>query len=351
SVYSLELNVPVKIGPLEVIPRRALDSEVDSMFQVKAGELNVLNVVDSWIDPATLSELAQDSWDMVLWPFQTMREIDVLAPSRAPAVSLELPQEWIAQLKILNPRCVVPSSCQFIQESWSWYNNALFPISYRQFEKEVAAALPQSRILRLNPSVAVVLDKNSLESSSSLPWVCPVGDQDVDYRYREDLKPPSTAEISRHLSQHFAPLDEKQREKVFDYCRSGLIKKYHSLEAPLDPYFEKPRIWQLSIYDHRGEATRFYYHLHGGKMEPAEFHAEPLSWTTEVPISKFYAALELGEALTSMYMRINDMVFEPEIEKEIHSADIVEDPLIRCLFNGVFGAYQLAQLKRLKARN
>ncbi|MGZ3803759.1 MAG: MBL fold metallo-hydrolase, partial [Pseudobdellovibrionaceae bacterium] len=63
------------------------------------------------------------------------------------------------------------------------------------------------------------------------------------------------------------------------------------------------------------------------------------------------AALELGEALTSMYMRINDMVFEPEIEKEIHSADIVEDPLIRCLFNGVFGAYQLAQLKRLKARN
>ncbi|MGZ3748537.1 MAG: MBL fold metallo-hydrolase, partial [Pseudobdellovibrionaceae bacterium] len=47
SVYSLELNVPVKIGPLEVIPRRALDSEVDSMFQVKAGELNVLNVVDS----------------------------------------------------------------------------------------------------------------------------------------------------------------------------------------------------------------------------------------------------------------------------------------------------------------
>jgi hypothetical protein len=29
-------------------------------------------------------------------------------------------------------------------------------------------------------------------------------------------------------------------------------------------------------------------------------------------------------------------------------ADIVDDPLIRCLFNVAVGAYQAAQLKRLK---
>ena len=51
----------------------------------------------------------------------------------------------------------------------------------------------------------------------------------------------------------------------------------------------------------------------------------------------YLAALELGESLTSMYIRIKDMEFE----------DVVDDPLIRCLFNGAFGAYQLAQLKRL----
>jgi hypothetical protein len=79
-------------------------------------------------------------------------------------------------------------------------------------------------------------------------------------------------------------------------------------------------------------------------------HDGPLSWTTEIPMSKLYAALELGESLTSMYMRINDAVFEADIEEQIRSVDIVDDPLIHCLFNDVFGAYQAAQLRRLMER-
>jgi hypothetical protein len=76
----------------------------------------------------------------------------------------------------------------------------------------------------------------------------------------------------------------------------------------------------------------------------------PLGWTTEIAMTKVYAALNLGESLTSMYLRINDAVFDEATEKDIAEADIVDDPLIRCLFNDVFGAYQAAQLLRLKAR-
>ena len=113
QVHKLETNVPVRVGPFEVIPREAIDSDVDSMYQVKAAGLNVLNVVDSWISPVALRELVEEGpWDMVLWPFQTMREIEVLAPSRADAASRELPAEWIDQLRMLDPRFVVPSSCQ-----------------------------------------------------------------------------------------------------------------------------------------------------------------------------------------------------------------------------------------------
>jgi hypothetical protein len=129
NVHPLQLNVGITAGPFEVFSREALDSEVDSMFQIKVAGLNVLNVVDSWIDPATLPELARDApWDMVLWPFQTMREIEVLSPSKATVAPPELPADWIDQLRILNPRYVVPSSCQFLQEAWSWYNHAFFPI-------------------------------------------------------------------------------------------------------------------------------------------------------------------------------------------------------------------------------
>lgn len=347
NVHQLKTNVAVGVGPFEVIPREALDSEVDSMFQIKAAGLNVLNVVDSWIDPEALVLLAHDApWDMVLWPFQTMREIEVLSPSRSSPAPDELPAEWFEQLKILNPRYVVPSSCQFQQEPWSWYNQAFFPVTYRQFQRETEAVLPGLRVVRMNPSVSMVLDDKSLAASRPLSWVVPVGEQDVDYQYDANVKPPSTSEIAGH----FAALSGAQTDRVIEYCRAGLLEKYRDMELPEDSFFEKPRIWRLSVFDHAGAVSQFFYRLEGEGIDLLAGAAVPLAWTTEIPISKFYAALELGESLTSMYMRINDAVFDSDIEADIESADIVDDPLIRCLFNDVFGAYQAAQLRRLKDR-
>ena len=345
NVHRLQIDTPIRIGPFVVIPRRALDADVDSMFHIQAHGLNVLNVVDSWIDPEALAELARYApWDVVLWPFQTMREIEVLAPSRAALAPSELPAEWIEQLQVLNPRYVVPSSCQFLQESWSWYNHAFFPITYRQFQQEVEAALPQTRVARLNPSVSVLLDQQALRHATPLAWVMPVGEQDVDYDYRADATPPHTADIARR----FPPLTALQADRAIDYCRSGLLEKYREMELPEDSYFERSRVWRLSVYDHVGTATHFTYRVQGDQIALASNGEGPLAWSTEIPVSKLYAALELGESLTSMYMRINDAVFEPAIEDDIAAADVVDDPLIRCLFNDVFGAYQAAQLRRLR---
>jgi hypothetical protein len=341
--------VPVNVGPFDIIPREALDSDVDSMYQIKAAGFNVLNVVDAWISSETLAELARLApWDMVLWPFQTMLETDVLSPSRAAPASLESPPEFIDQLRILNPRYVVPSSCQFVQESWSWYNQRLFPISYRQFQQDVEAALPGATVVRLDPSVSVTLDGAALVASPALDWVIPVGEQDVDYRYDAQRVAPPTADIARR----FAPLTAEQTDTVMDYCRSGLLARYGEMEAPEDGFFAKPRLWQLSLYDHDGTGTHFRYRLEGERMEPWAGGEERRSWTTEIPISKLYAALELGESLTSMYMRINDTQFDPDIEAQIEDADIIDDPLIRCLFDdAAVCAYQAAQLRRLKARD
>ncbi|MBY0555384.1 MBL fold metallo-hydrolase [bacterium] len=333
-VFPLKIDVPVKIGSIEVIPRRALDADIDSIFHIKASGLNVLNVVDSWIDEETLEKLSEFApWDMVLWPFQTMREVEVIAPSKAKPPEKELPSEWIHQLKILKPKYIVPSSCQFVMESWSWYNHAFFPVSYRQFKFEIELALPDVKVVRLNPSVSVTLDEQFLEASAPLSWVTPVGEQDVDYEYIADLTPPSTAEIAKR----FAKLTDAQSEKVFEYCLLGLIEKYKSIDAPADEYFKNNRLWKLSVYDHTGKNTDFFYNLKGSDIEITSPQSA-VNWATSVPISKLYAALELGESLTSMYVRIEDAEFE----------DIVDDPLIRCLFNGVFGAYQEAQLKLVR---
>jgi hypothetical protein len=343
NVQPLRIDMPLQVGPFTVTPRVAMDEDVDSMFQVEAHGLKVLNVVDSWIDPDTLPALAPHGpWDMVLWPFQTMREIEVLSPSRASPAPPTLPSEWIEQLQALNPRFVVPSSCQFLQEPWSWYNQAFFPISYRQFENEIGAALPHARVVRMNPSVTLRLDHDGLTPAAPLNWVVPVGEQDVDYAYDPLAAPPPTGEIARR----FPALSLEQAEHVRDYCRSGLLDKYRDMELPEDSYFEQPRVWRLSVFDHEGVETRYHYRVHGDSIDAVD--AAPLAWTTEIPAAKLYAALELGESLTSMYMRINDMRFDAATESDLETAELVDDPLIRCLFNDAFGAYQAAQLRRLK---
>jgi hypothetical protein len=198
----------------------------------------------------------------------------------------------------------------------------------------------------MNPSVSLVLERDSLSPAAPLDWVVPVGDQDVDYRYDGEATPPSTADIAHH----FAPLTAAQHERVMDYCANGLLDKYRGMELPEESFFEKPRVWRLSVFDHAGEGTHFHYRIEGDDIDVIAGVPDALSWTTEVPVARLYAALELGEALTSMYMRMNDAVFDDETEADLRDAELVDDPLIRCLFNDVFGAYQAAQLRRIKER-
>lgn len=351
NVFSLDLNIPIVIKDIEIIPRRALDQDVDCLFQIKSADLNILNVVDSWIDPETHQVLVSEApWDLILWPFQTLRELEVLAPTRVPKEPIEIPKEWLDQLKLLNPRYIIPSSCQFQHEPWSWYNHALFPISYAFFQATLESILPETKMTRLDPGQAVEMTKNSLRFLEPLSWITPGNPQDlvdiVDYGYLPEAAPQATAEISTYLP----PLGATESRRVFDYCQKGLLEKYCSLEEPLDKYFEKPRRWRLSVYDHLGAANHFFYLVHSKSIELCDEVPDRLAWTTEIPAIKLFGALELGESLTSMYIRINDAVFAPTIEAEIIDVDLVEDPLIRCLFTGNFGIYQKTQLQQIQQR-
>ncbi len=344
NVYRLNIDEEVSVGSIRIIPRRALDSDVDSIFQIQACGLNVLNVVDSWIDDETMTKLSKFEWDLILWPFQTLREIEILSPKRASIAVRTLPVEWLEQLKVLNPKNIVPSSCQFINESWSWFNQALFPISYKQFEIEIRSILKHTEIVRLDPSVSILLEKGTVKSSEPLKWVTLTDKTSVDYTFDENQNPPSTAEISRR----FAALNEQETQIVYDYCSVGLLQKYNSMERSPESYFKKPGIWQLSVYDHLGQAKHFSYLIDAGQMTETSSEAKTLLWTTEIPLAKFYSALKCGEALTSLYLRINDNNFTNDVELQLNGVDCMEDPLIRCLYTGVFGAYQIAQLEKIR---
>ena len=151
----------------------------------------------------------------------------------------------------------------------------------------------------------------------------------------------TTAEISKR----FHALSVDQMQFVLDYCQTGLIQKYQTLDVV--DYFENKRIWKLMVYDHLGQAFDFCYEICGQKISAVE-DSETLGWLTEVSATKIYAALKNGESLTSMYLRVNDIYFDSDTEFKIAEADVVEDPLIRCLYNGEFASYQKAQLRKIK---
>jgi hypothetical protein len=344
TVHFMRLNLPVRVGGLTITALKALDEDVDCVFHIQAAGLNVLNVVDAWIAAETLSALnLLAPWDLVLWPFQTLREVEVLTPSLRSGGPAEIPPEWLEQIQKLRPRFVVPSSCQFRMEDWSWYNGWLFPNSYAFFASELALKVPTTHVLRMEPGTVAELTSESMERLESLAWIEPLGEQNVDYEFDSHLLPPRTADIAKK----FAPLIPQEFEHVINFCRFELSKAFRELEPAEERYFKQAKTWRLALYDHQGQPLHFCFRIEKQSLELISHTDLPIDWLTEVPIAKLYSALVHGESLTSMYVRINDYPFAPEIKEVLGQVDVLGDPLLRCLFNGAFGGYQRAQLRRL----
>ncbi len=350
NIYFLNLFETVVIGDIKVTPFPAMDADVDTIFRIQAEDINILNVVDSWIDYNVVDHLANlCKGDLILWPFQTMREIEVLSPSRFEHADQKIPFEWIEQIQKLNSRGIVPSSCQFIHEKWSWYNQALFPITYQKFKDTMQETLPNMKVIFMKPSQSIIVTSQNMTYSQSLNWVQVVGEQNVDYYYNPKLIPSTTDKISRQ----FISLQPDESEIVWQFCKINLIEKFKQLATNEELYFTQIRSWNLKIYNEQGQSIDFYYHIQSQYIEllSEKIDNDNLGWLTEVPLYKLYHAIKSGESLTSMYIRVNDIRFNNEVEIQLKEVSLLNDPLIRILFENEVATYQKAQLASLQNLN
>ncbi len=331
KVHSLELDQTVFIDSFEVTPRKALNSDVDSIFEIISEGIKVLNVVDSWIDPMTIDSLIKKApWDLILWPFQILREVEVLSPQTYPIEKAPWPQEWIEQIGLLKPRYLVPSSCQFRHEEWSWYNKALFSYSYKEFFEIINRNLPQAISFKMNPGESINLSSQSLEIEKSLDWIHVAEFVDQDYQLDPNLKVPDSCEIAKK----FPSLNWDQK-KVIDHFVQNEIQSLYSIIGPSsDRFFNKTQIWRLSIFNSEGREIFFDYRLGDDSILKLDLNPS-FDWKTEISEFKLYQALEQGESLTSLYLRVYG---SPEV-------DVLEDPLIRILYSRDPLVYQKAQLR------
>ena len=368
NVQGLQLNLPVELGPFQITARRAVQSDVDSILQIEIEDLNILNVVDSEIDRPTLALLKSERpWDLILWPFQIMRETEVLDPRRAQDLPVrDILREMAAQIKILSPRILVPSSCQFQMEAGSWYNQSFFAVSYQEFSSAVMENLlqPGPSIVRMNPGVGYQLSSQAFVRLPNLEWAQGIGEQDLDYTYSPNFKAPPTSELARR----WPALTETQRQALEEYLTVTLPLRYCEIGPPAGLYFNRTVRWELRTYDQLGQARSHWYEVREDQMKlrPAPMpiispilveatrprtESTTAEWRTDISEYKLLSAVENGEALNSIYLRVNDCEFDHQIEEKLKSADVMMDPLIRCLYDGAFGSYQESQLRRIRERD
>lgn len=333
QVHAMSPGQTIAAGEMRIRVYRALDADVDSILAIQYGDVNILNVVDSWIDDEVMRDLAQTSWDLILWPSQTMREMEVICPALAEPASRDVPSEWIEQLQVLKPRFVVPSACQFRMEDWSWYNQAFFPISRQSFTRAVRTALPETLVQAMPPGSIFELSEQGFVRAGALSWIRTIGDQDADYEYDDAQIPMPSSEIAKK----FSALNDSEKNRVLDFCGREIMERYSSL-SEADGFFEKPRLWELIVYDHEGEPKSWFYRVAGTSMTLESRGVA--DWRTEIPCAKLEGALSRGESLTSIYLRIHPGQGTAE--------DLLQDPLLRTLYEGRFAEYQRCQLERIQ---
>ncbi len=354
-VFQLFLSHQIQIKEFQITCLPALDREIDCLFHIQSENLNILNVVDAWIDWETchyLSKLAK--WDLILWPFQQMREIEVVSPSRYPPADQKTPAEHQTQLKMLMPKVVIPSSCQFIHEKWSWYRHHYFPISYRSFAEQVSQILPDTKVIRLDPACSLQLSEHGIVSAQPISWIKIIESSKFDYQYHPEFRPQDMNDIA----SRFPLLSIKEQEQIELFLNNQIIEKWFELDQEIFEYPVLPLYWKIILYSivdpmtKQTQVKEYCYRLNQDHLQHVKsIESHDVHWLTEIIDYKLYQALHHGESLSSLYIRINDRKVIDKEFPNIIDFEITADPLLRILYEGKIAYFQKHQLMKIQMLN
>lgn len=362
TVHLLNLEQTYQIGQFQVTPKRALDENLDCFFSIRHGDVNILNVVDAWIHPDSLPALQQQApWNLVLWPFQNMQEIEVLCPeiSNTSAEEIfDIPEELKSDLLALQPQTLIPSSCQFKFEDWSWYNHKYFPISYKSFSAQIKNLLPTTKVQRLDPGMGLSWTQKAWTKTEGLSWVkrfCGSdSDESNDYKFDRRAQIPSTDKVS----QNFPKQTDQEINQVLQFIKTDMLSLLKQQKEDLHPYFQQIGVWQLRLCTCDGSAIEIQIELPSFQIIQATTSElslpatrskkpQPILWTTSIPFWTAFKALTESASLSSSYLRVNESLSPEQRNKLPDDISPLDDLLIRTLFAQSSLAFQKNQLNEL----
>lgn len=340
DIFLIEIGRTYQFKNIKIHVYEALDRDMDSIFHIECGKIQVLNVVDSWIPDSTFNVIAKLNWDLILWPFQVFREIEVLCPEKLRFQNTTYPDELIQQLSLLSFKSIVPSSSQFQFERWSWLNQSFFAVTYDQFKGIIQNIKPLAEVIKLLPGKSIELNNTNtninIDETSGVQILKTVSDLD-EYFFDHQFKITSTGKIAENLPR----VSDENRLGVLTFCEQILCEKISNLTMDPTDYFYSEKGWSLKIYFSSDDYVEKKFLVSANKCQKIS-SALDIDWITEIPAIKLINAITEGESLTSLYLRIDSCNLDPD------QLDPLSDPLLRVLYREDELSFQRHQLKTLQ---
>lgn len=348
NVFPLEVFTSYEVKDIKVQIWPALENDIDCVLSIHSCDTHILNVVDAWLPSGILPQLQRYNWDLVLWPFQYMRELNVLSPDRFKQCIQSILPEHVEQLTKLQMSYLVMSSCQIKMQGDSWLNQHYFSLSYRQFMDQLQPLLSKTKIIKLNPGQGIggfgTAEVGSRVALNYLSLLTP--DAESEYFFNPLLVAPSLATLSPGMGQ----LSIAEKLFLQNFIKYALSNLLNLLKWDAESLFMAEQFtWQLITYDQRGNATSYYFIRARNEFYLSSSPPTSVDWVTEIAETRGYQALTKGYPLTCLNLQIARAPLSKRGEAYLQEAyQLMEDPLIKVLYTANplrFFDFQYAQIR------
>jgi len=223
-----------RIGDLELIPIKSEVRFPEFGFIFRNGSLKIYNLVDIRISTKRIKKLIRRFGrpDLLFSYYQCLNESGVANRQLKTLFPKSIYQEFFDVVKAFRPRAVIPSSNDIRFSDNAWLNSHLFPISKKQFIRDVRTADPKIRGYAIEPGQTFTLSRRGLKLRApllpelrlnacrpvELPWRPEVGHRFVDYRFNVRTRSDELRikrETRRFLARELLPLMQAKKGNAF----------------------------------------------------------------------------------------------------------------------------------------
>ena len=349
NAHGAVLGEIISCGALTIMPTASVGKPNEFGYVFTSEGRSAWAMVDTVVDDAVVAHVlgAVERIDVLLAKYQPVIEEALYQNGLGGDFPGERYGELLRTIRLVAPRCVVPSFAGLRFARDEWLNTRAFPVEADLFTGDMRQVLPDARIMEMGPGDRIDVSEDLAVKAAAVDGVRPSNRAVTPPRWRPDRGVPP-------LSDHpppGRPADEV-RARLETYLDRTLIPALNGESRLwLDKMEAAAVVWRLDIVFADGPPIE----------RSIDFRRRPLAWgcgpeprppklITSITASAL-DALILGEcsAYSVIFgdLRVVHRIYELTRHGLVRTGDASDEPLTRILFRDADGRYLEHELQRL----